>query len=106
MSQPLLPGIESRVVPTERLKVRVLTSGPEDGVPVIFIHGNAAAARFWEETMLALPPQYRGLAPDLRGYGETEALPIDATRGMGDWSDDLAALLDALGRDRAHLVGW
>src|SRR5215203_3377447 len=105
MSQPLLPAIESQVVPTKRLKVRVLTSGPEDGVPVVLVHGNVSAARFWEETMLALPATYRALALDLRGYGETEALPIDATRGLRDWSDDLAALVEVLGLDRVHLVG-
>lgn len=56
--------------------------------------------------MLALPAAYRGIAPDLRGYGQTEDLLIDATQGMGDWSDDLAALFAALDIDRAHLVGW
>ena len=46
------------------------------------------------------------LAVDLRGYGETDPLPIDATRGVRDWADDLAALVDALGLDPVHLVGW
>ena len=35
-----------------------------------------------------LPDGYLGLAPDLRGYGGTEPRPIDATRGLRDWSDD------------------
>jgi pimeloyl-ACP methyl ester carboxylesterase len=43
---------------------------------------------------------------DLRGYGDTDPLPIDATRGMRDWADDLAALIDVLRLDRVHLVGW
>lgn len=102
----LLPGIESRIVPTERLKIRVLTAGPADGEPVVFLHGNVSAARYWEETLLALPAGYRGLAPDLRGYGETEPLPMDGTRGLGDWSDDLAALVAALDLGAVHLVGW
>ncbi|HMA35781.1 MAG TPA: alpha/beta hydrolase [Chloroflexia bacterium] len=106
MSAPLLPGVESRVIPTDRLKIRVLLSGPAAGVPVVFVHGNAAAARFWEETMLALPAGYRGLAPDLRGYGETEPQPIDGTQGLREWADDLAALFASLRLDRAHLVGW
>jgi pimeloyl-ACP methyl ester carboxylesterase len=101
-----LPGIESQIVETPRLRQHILTSGAADGVPVLFIHGNASSATFWEETMLALPGGYRALALDLRGYGLTEAQPIDATRGARDWSDDLAALLDALGIERAHLVAW
>lgn len=56
--------------------------------------------------MLALPASYRAIAPDLRGYGQTEDLLIDATQGMAEWSDDLAALFAALDIDRAHLVGW
>ena len=43
----------------------------------------------------------------MRGFGDTERVPIDATRGLGDWADDVAALLDALGSSAPpHLVGW
>ena len=107
MSIPTLPGITARTVTTSRLSTRVLFSGPEDGVPVLFIHGNASNATFWEETMLALPAGFRGIAPDLRGYGEADrAAKIDAhNRGVGDWVDDALALLDHLGAAQAHLVG-
>ena len=101
-----LEGITSEMVQTAQLKVHVLSCGPDDGTPVVFLHGNFSAAAFWEETMLALPPGFRGLAPDLRGYGWTEDTLIDATRGMADWSDDLAALYAALRIEQAHLVGW
>lgn len=104
-SIPTLPGIESTMVETARLRQHVLLSGPADGTPVLFIHGNASSATYWEETMLALPAGFRGIAPDLRGYGETEDLLIDATRGCGDWVDDLLALADALGVERFHVAG-
>ncbi|MBL8096096.1 MAG: alpha/beta hydrolase [Anaerolineales bacterium] len=103
---PTLPGITSRLVETARLKQHVLFSGPEDGIPVVFIHGNFSAATYWEELMLAMPPQYRCIAPDLRGYGDTEDKLIDGTRGARDWADDLKALSDALGTRAGHLVGW
>ncbi|MEZ4237114.1 MAG: alpha/beta fold hydrolase [Myxococcota bacterium] len=102
---PTLPGVTSRQVPTPRLSTHLLSAGPDDGVPVLFVHGNASSATFWEEAMLALPAGFRGLAPDLRGYGDTEDLRIDATRGVGDWVDDLLALVDALGLGPVHLVG-
>ncbi len=102
---PTLPGITSKVVDTPRLKQHVLFSGPENGTPVLFIHGNASSASYWEEIMLKLPAGFRGIAPDLRGYGDTEDKLIDATRGMGDWIDDLAALLDALKVEKTHVVG-
>jgi pimeloyl-ACP methyl ester carboxylesterase len=94
------------MIATNRLTIHALTSGPETGVPVIFLHGNFAAALYWEETMQALPPGFRGVAPDLRGYGWTEDKLIDATRGMGEWRDDLLALLATLKIDQAHFVAW
>ena len=106
MSVPTLPGITALTVTTPRLRTRVLFSGPDDGEPVLFVHGNASSATFWEETMLALPSGMRGIAPDLRGYGGADpAQKIDATRGMCDFSDDLRALLDELGIERTHVVG-
>ena len=101
-----LEGITSQKVQTERLNIHLLTCGPQEGMPVIFLHGNFSSAVYWEETMLALPTGYRAIAPDLRGYGWTEDKLIDATRGFGDWSDDLDALFSTMGIARAHLVGW
>jgi pimeloyl-ACP methyl ester carboxylesterase len=105
----LSDGISSREVSTPRLTTHLLESGPEEGVPVFFVHGNVASSRFFEETLAALPPRYRGLAPDLRGFGRSEPKPVDATRAMRDLSDDLYDLMKTLGyaRDRkVHLVGW
>lgn len=101
-----MQGVTAKSITTDCLTTRVLFSGAEDGIPVVFVHGNVSSATFWEETMLALPAGYRGIAADNRGYGGADpAKKIDATRGLGDLSDDLAALLDHLGIERAHLVG-
>ncbi len=106
MSIPTLPGIAARMVATDRLKTRVLVAGDEDGSPVIFAHGNLTSATFWEETMLAMPPEYNCIAPDQRGFGEADAAAVvDGARGLADMSDDLVALMDALGIARAHVVG-
>src|ERR687894_676732 len=106
-NESLLPGITEATVDTGRLKVHVLVAGPQDGDPVVLLHGNMSSGPFWEETMLTLAAEgYRVLAPDLRGYGDTESLPVDGTRGMRDWSDDLKALVTALDLGRFHLLGW
>lgn len=106
MSVAVMAGIEARTVTSDRLSTRVLFSGPEDGIPVLFIHGNFSSATWWEETMLQLPQKYRGIAPDQRGYGSADpAAKIDATRGMQDFVDDAFALMDQLGYQRFHLVG-
>ncbi len=105
--EDLLRGISSTTVETPRLGTHLLHAGPEDGVPVLFVHGNTSAGRFFEQTLAALPG-HRGLAPDLRGFGASERKPIDATRGVADFSDDLYALVGALGLAGrpVHLVGW
>jgi pimeloyl-ACP methyl ester carboxylesterase len=100
-----MDGITSQTVDTPRLQIHVLTSGPADGTPVLFVHGNNSCSTYWEETMLALPAGFRAIAPDNRGYGDTEFKPVDATRGCNDWADDLLGLMDALGADRFHVAG-
>jgi len=104
-SVPTLPGITSKIIATPRLNIHTLFSGPEDGKPVMFVHGNASSATYWEEAILKLPEGYRGIAPDLRGYGDTEDKLIDATRGCDDWVDDLLGLLDALRIEKVRVVG-
>jgi pimeloyl-ACP methyl ester carboxylesterase len=99
-------GIRAHDVDTDRLRVHYLETGPADGEPVVFVHGNLATSLFWDQTLDALPDRYRGIAVDMRGFGDTEVRPVDATRGMGDLVDDLASLMAAVGVDRLHLVGW
>lgn len=96
-------SVETRSVPTSRLTVNARFAG-EDGTPVFFVHGNCSSSIFFEPLMRNLPAGFRGIAPDLRGYGDTEPKAIDATRGMRDFSDDLAALMDALAIPRALFV--
>ena len=102
-----LPGVRSATVQTERLRVHYLEAGPEDGVPVVLVHGNLSTGRFYERVLAGLGGGYRVIAPDMRGFGDSEPLPLDATRGLGDWADDLRSLVEALGLDRpVHLAGW
>jgi pimeloyl-ACP methyl ester carboxylesterase len=110
MPTPDKPGrIRVSEVRTPRLRHHVLFSGGGDGPVVVFVHGNLSTARFFEQDLAALPSGYRGIAADLRGFGHSEAAPVDATRGVRDFADDLAELLaspEAGGAGRVHLVGW
>lgn len=103
----LMEGISRREVQTDRLRASVLQHdgrGGSDAVPVVLVHGNVSSSLFFQPTMQALwRPSW---AIDLRGFGESEALPVDATRGVRDFSDDVASVLDQLGIEAAHLVGW
>ncbi|MFK4788646.1 alpha/beta fold hydrolase [Microbacterium sp. ZW T5_56] len=101
----LFPGITTHRVASSRYAANVLER-PGEGEVVVFIHGNVSSAAFYQPTMLALPREYRALAIDLRGFGASETLPVDATRGLRDFSDDVISVLDALDVERAHVVGW
>ena len=103
----LLPGVRSVTTDTDRLRVHHIESGPADGEPLVLVQGNLSSGRFYEHLLPDLPDHYRVIAPDMRGFGDTERAPLDATRGLADWADDIAALLQALGIDRPpHLAGW
>jgi pimeloyl-ACP methyl ester carboxylesterase len=82
----------------------VLTWGASDGTPVLLIHGNCSSGAFWEPLVRVLPESWRIVAPDLRGYGSTQAAPVNATHGLRDFSDDVAALLGSVFPDGARPV--
>lgn len=96
--------VRMRDIKTSRLTVRARMVRDE-GFPVVFVHGNCSSSYFYQSLLERLPAGFRGIAPDLRGYGETEPKPIDATRGLRDFSDDVLSLLDALELEHAILVG-
>ncbi len=103
----LLPGVSSHLVQTRRLRMHYLEAGAADGVPVVLVHGNLASGRFYDDVLAQAPTGYRLIAPDMRGFGDTEPLPIDATRGLRDWADDTHSLVQELGIEApVHLVGW
>ena len=84
----------------------VRDAGPADGEPVVLLHGFPQDARAWDRVAPVLHGAgLRTLAPDLRGYS-----PMARPRGRSAYRsrqlvDDVLALLDAAGLERAHVVG-
>jgi pimeloyl-ACP methyl ester carboxylesterase len=76
----------------------------------VLVHGNVSSAQFFAGTMGVLGQRCHCLAPDLRGFGLSEAIPVDARRGVRDFADDLHALLAESGLvpdgEQVHLLGW
>ena len=103
----LLAGISQQKVKTNRLEVAYLKAGTGT-MPVVLVHGNVSSSLFFQDFMLALAAtgRYTIYAPDMRGYGDSETLPVDATRGMGDFSDDLHSFAQTLKLNSFHLLGW
>lgn len=80
--------------------------GPDDGPPVVLLHGWPDRARLWDAQVAALSGAgYRTIAPDLRGFGDS-ARPkaVDQYR-LITVADDVRGILDHLGVRRAHFVG-
>ncbi|MGC0249549.1 alpha/beta hydrolase [Pseudactinotalea sp. Z1748] len=107
MTTPTSTAVTETDVDTGRLRTHVRMAGEAsaEGGTVILVHGNCSSSAFFHRLLTTLPEGWRGIAPDLRGYGDTEVAPLDATRGMGELSDDVIALMDALGVERAAFVG-
>lgn len=106
-TSPLLPGITQRSISTDRLSTAYLEAGT-GSIPIVLLHGNCSSSLFFQDVLLALAVRgrYTAYAPDMRGYGESEMLPVDATRGVRDFSDDLGAFARALGLPAFHALGW
>jgi 2-hydroxy-6-oxo-octa-2,4-dienoate hydrolase len=76
-----------------------------DGSPVVLVHGSGpgvSAYANWRLTIPALATEHRVLAPDMAGFGFSDK---PGTYGMAAWVDQLAGFFDALGIERASLVG-
>lgn len=73
-----------------------------DGPPVVLLHGFPETHYAWRHQIAALARKYRVIAPDLRGYGETDKPASGYDKRT--MANDVRALLDHLGIDRAALV--
>ena len=83
---------------------------------MVFLHGWAGSARYWESTARAIQDEYDCLLYDMRGFGRSlpatpEALAANPSLdSLESFADDLLGLLDALGLDQpvymnAHSLG-
>ena len=106
--ETLLPGITAERLATSRLTAGLLSVAGRGGPAVLFVHGNVSSSLFWQPTMLALPETYRPLAIDLLGFGDTDPVPVDATRGaIPGWPGEQAwPPQPMLAQTRAVLDGY
>lgn len=92
--------------PRDGLRFDVTDTGPEDGPLVVLLHGFPGDRSSWRDVLPGLTAAgLRCVVPDQRGYS-----PRARPRGRSPYRGrelvaDVTALLDALGADRAHVVG-
>lgn len=80
------------------------THGLPAGEPLILSPGLGGSAHYWASNIDALAEQFRVIAYDHRGTGRSDPVLPD-TVSIEDMADDVIALMDAIGVDRAHFVG-
>jgi pimeloyl-ACP methyl ester carboxylesterase len=76
--------------------------GPET---ILFIHGLSGTRRHWEQTLPALSKEYRTMAVDLPGYGESRLQEVPEESLMHFFAKSLLALMDSLSIAKVHVVG-
>ena len=77
-----------------------------EGQPVLLIHGFPDSSRLWRHQIPALTASgMRAIAPDLRGFGESDKPEAVESYAVPHGVADMVAVLDELGIERAHVVG-
>jgi 3-oxoadipate enol-lactonase len=91
-------------VKSDSITLRGERSG--EGDPVVLMHGLTATRRYVVMGSRYLPSHGRRIVPyDARGHGESDAAPSPGAYEYPDLADDLEAVLDGLGIERAALAG-
>lgn len=80
----------------------IALAGAGAGPVVLFLHGIGGSSRQWERALVSLGSRYCALAWDARGYGDSRGAPVSR---FSDFADDLFGVLDALGVEKALVVG-
>lgn len=102
---PAFPeSTRSRVVRLpDGVRMRVVEAGPEDGEPLVVLHGYSDSWFSFSRVLPLLADRYRIIAPDLRGHGCSDR-PAGSYR-MDVLADDVVRVMDAVGVQRAAVLG-
>ncbi len=88
------------------LTFSVRDTGPEDGIPVVLLHGFPQTAESWAEVSRSLNESgHRTLAPDQRGYSPGAVPPRRSDYRLAELADDIVTLIERAGLGPVHLAG-
>ena len=98
--------VSAHMVDANDLRFRALVEGPADGDMVLLLHGFPEGAESWTRQMHVLAHAgFLAVAPDLRGYGMTDAPEHVDDYTLDKLVADAKALVEAFGRTSAHIAG-
>jgi pimeloyl-ACP methyl ester carboxylesterase len=85
--------------------IEVFVAGPDDGAPVLFMHGWPDSHRLWRHQVKALSDAgYRTIAPDLRGFGDSDKPDDVEAYKLAHTVVDMIAVLDACDATAATVI--
>jgi len=94
------------MVQANGLRFRAMVDGPADGEMFILLHGFPEGAESWTKQVDALAKAgCLAVAPDLRGYGLSDAPEAVENYAIDHLVDDVAGLIKSFGRSEAHVAG-
>ena len=94
------------MVKANGLRFRSMVDGPPQGDMFILLHGFPEGAESWLRQVDAIAKAgHLAVAPDLRGYGLTDAPAEKESYAIGHLVDDVAGLIKVFGRESAHVAG-
>jgi pimeloyl-ACP methyl ester carboxylesterase len=100
------PSTRERRVRTNGIELHVVEAGPDDGPVVVLAHGFPELAYSWRHQIPALAEAgYHVLAPDQRGYGQSDQPEAIEDYDIHHLTGDLLGLLDDIGADKAVFAG-
>ncbi|MFB2550002.1 alpha/beta fold hydrolase [Ensifer soli] len=85
------------------IRMHYVTAG--EGEPLLLLHGTPKTHYYWYRLIPLLTPHFRVVAPDLRGFGDTDKPPAEEGYDSLTTATDVAELMTALGHERFHLHG-
>jgi pimeloyl-ACP methyl ester carboxylesterase len=86
-------------------KIYAESSGPEDGVPVVFVHELAGSCRSFDLQVAAWRDKYRCIVFNARGYPPSDVPPSVDLYSQGHAAADIGAVFDGFGLKDAHIIG-
>lgn len=106
MADSLPPSARHDMIETNGIRLHTVRAGPEDGDPIVLLHGFPEFWYGWRQQIPALADAgYRVIVPDQRGYNRSEKPTGIDSYTVDTLAADAIGLLDTLGHERAHLVG-
>ena len=98
--------MQSQLIPTNGINLHVTTDGPENGTPVVLLHGFPEFSYGWHRQIPALTAAgYRVIVPDQRGYNLSDKPKGIAAYDVDVLARDVIGLLDHFGIQKVRLVG-